>query len=191
MPLQVLACLLSFPVSHPALPAPLQQSALLAMLGAFCRKRALSALADALSLEPAYSTFSSDPEPDDPGHIEQAVIPAFEALAALGHESLLDGIAVPVLYATAQLEGLINHTQNPKSRQSPDQTAKDGSKATDSQQAVRSFTQDQWRKVVALHALARIACASPSLCQPILARLTTAIPMSLAGAPPLSRAACE
>lgn len=192
VPLQVLACLLSFPATHPALPAPLQHSALLAMLGAFCQKSALSAWADALPLELARSPFFSDPEPGNQAHTEQAVIPAFEALAALGHESLLDSIAVPVLYATAQLEGLSDDIQNPKSRQSADHPSNYGSSAIDCQQAVRSFTQkDQWRREVALQALAKIACASPFLCQPILARLTTATPMSLAGASPLPPAACE
>ncbi len=181
--MQVLSHLLSFPATHPALPAALQQKALLTMLSAFSSSSAFSALPVSTSPEQALSTFPSEPEPEEHTHIEQAVVPALEAMAALGHEGPLESTAVPVLYATAQLGGSRGGTSTPMPSQLSSQEKNDGSSATDNQQAVRSPTgKTQWRRDVALHALARIACTSTHLRQPILARLTEAIPGALAGA---------
>ena len=94
--MQVLSHLLSFPATHPALPAALQQKALLTMLSAFSSSSAFSALPVSTSPEQALSTFPSEPEPEEHTHIEQAVVPALEAMAALGHEGPLESTAVPV-----------------------------------------------------------------------------------------------
>ncbi len=185
MPMQVLSYLLSFPATHPALPAALHQKALLAMLSAFCQSSALSVLTPSAPLEQARRTFRSEPDPDDHANIKQAVVSALETMAALGHEGLLEGTAVPVLYATAQLDGLSGGISASMPGQSSIQGENDESNATVTQQAVSSSSKErEWRRDVALRALAGIACASSSLRQQILARLTDAIPTALAGVVP-------
>ena len=186
MPLQAVSYLLSFPAAHPAMPAPSQQGALLAMLPAFCPRSAFSALTLSTSPEQPHSTFPSEPDPEDQPCIEEAVVPALGAMAALGHESLLQSIALPVLYTTAQLHRLSCDQSNSKPGQLSGLDDSSQTNVADSHQAVSYCMKcDQWRRDVALRALARIACVSSSLRQPILARLTEAIPLALAGAEPM------
>ena len=113
-------------------------------------------------------------------------------MAALGHECLLQSIALPVLYTTAQLDRLSSGQSDPEPGQPSGQVTHDEASAASSHQAVRSHRQsDQWRRDVALRALARIACVSSSLRQRILARLTQAIPLALAGAEPMCCSSCH
>ena len=187
MPVQVLSYLLSFPVRDPALDAAMQQKALLAMLSAFSSSSAFSALPVSTSPEQALSIFPPEPDSDEHAHIEQAVVPALEAMAALDHEAILESTAVPVLYAAAQLGG----SSRGISASMPGQDKTDESNALDSQRAISSPEKSHWRRGVALRALAKIACASSSLRQPILAHMTEAIPTALAGAAPPSPGSCK
>lgn len=175
---QVLSCLLSFPATHPALSAPLQRKALLAMLSAFSRQSALSAASASTPPQQNDGTFPSEPMLEDCPYIEQAVVPAFEAMAGLGHDSLLDRDTLPMLYDTAELNSASIAVSSPASVLDEGR----GSKAPNDQQAGSVYVhRGQWRRTIALHALARIACTCSSLRQPILARLTEAIPAALAG----------
>ena len=115
--------------------------------------------------------------------MKQAVVAALEAMAALGHARLLQSTAVPVLYATAHLDRTDSATTSRPPDLASSLAGKGQGNAMNSQQTVSSCTQkDQWGRDVALQALARMACASSSLRQPILARLIETLPMALTGA---------
>lgn len=181
MVLQVISHLLSFPATHPALPPPQQQSALLCMLSAFCTPSAVSADASA---GPVQYAFPSGSQPEDQSSIEQAAVSACEAMAALGHESLLSSIALPALFTTAQLDSASSAAS--ASAASDAMALHSGGSLGTAQGNNRAASvaapEDSWRAKIGLHALARIACTSSVLRQPILARMMQALPSALSGA---------
>ena len=183
--LQIVASLLSFPAAAPALPAELQGTALLALFLTFAPASALSALPAPAVSQQQQRCFPADPQLEDQPCIEGSVLAVFEAMSALGHESLLSSTALPVLYATAATESSPSRPstasdQEPRQADSsrPDVQARRGKEAA----ATGTFDRDDWRRGTALQGLAKIACASSALRQPILQSLTEAIPKALAGA---------
>ena len=191
--LQILASLLSFPAAAPALPAELQQTALVAQLLAFAPHSALSALPASATPQQRQRSFPADPQLNDRPRIEQAVLAALEAMSALGHDSLLSSTALPVLYATAAIEcawPLSPSRPSTVSDQLPGQaeSKRPGVQATTGEDAAAAGTlgRNEWRRETALRGLARTACASSALRQPILLSLTMAIPKALAGAAPVT-----
>ena len=183
--LQIVACLLSFPAATPALPADLQQTALVAQLLAFAPDSALSALPASAAPQQQQRSFPADPQLEHHPCIEQTVLAALEAMAALGHESLLSSTALPVLYASATIKSSPSRPST-ASDQEPGQadSKRPGVQATTGETvaATGNIGKDEWRKRTALQGLARIACASSALRQPILQSLTEAISNALAGA---------
>lgn len=128
--------------------------------------------------------FPSASQPEDHYSVEQAAVSACEAMAALGHESLLSSIALPVLFTTAQLDSASSGAS--ASAASDEVALRSGSNSGAAQGNNRAAgvgaPEDSWRAKIALHALARIACTSLALRQPILARMTQALPSALSGA---------
>ena len=187
--LQIVASLLSFPAATPSLSAELQQTALVAHLLAFAPDSALSALPATAAPQQQQRSFPADPQLKDRSRIQQTVLAALEAMSALGHESLLSSIALPVLYATAAIEcawPLSPSGPSTLSDQLPGQaeSKRPGVQATTGEGAAATGTlgRDEWRRETALRGLARIACVSSALRQPIVLSLTEAIPKALAGA---------
>ena len=183
--LQIVASLLSFPAAAPALPAELQRTALVAQLLTFAPDSALSALPASAAPQQQQRSFPADPQLETYPGIEQNVLAALEAMSALGHESLLSNTALPVLYATAAIgyspsrpSGASDQVSGQANSNRPGVRAATGEEAA----ATGDFGRDEWRRATALQGLARIACASSALRQPILQSLTEAIPNALAGA---------
>ena len=184
--LQIVASLLSFPEAAPALPEELQWTALVALLLAFAPDSALPALPASAAPQQQQRSFPADPHLEDQPRIEQTVLAAFEAMSALGHESLLSGTALPVLYATAGIRSrpsrpstvLVDHELGQADSERPGVQATTGEGAA----VTGNSGRDEWRRKTALQGLVRIACASSALRQHILQSLTEAIPKALAGA---------
>ena len=183
--LQIVASLLSFPAAAPALPEELQQTALVALLLAFAPDSTLPVLPASAAPQQQQRRFPADAQLENHSSIEQTVLAAFEAMSAVGHESLLSSTALPVLYATAGIESRPSRpstASDQEARQAdssrPDAQARIGKDAA----ATGTFDRDEWRRGTALRGLARIACASSALRQPILQSLTEAISKALAGA---------
>ena len=128
--------------------------------------------------------FPSASQPEDHSSIEQAAVSACEAMAALGHESLLSSIALPVLFTTAQLDSAGSAAS--ASAASDEEALRSGGSSGAAQGNNRAASagapEDSCRAKIALHALARIACTSSALRQPVLARMTQALPSALSGA---------
>ncbi len=184
--LQVVASLLSFPAAAPALPEELQRTALVALLLAFAPDSALSALPASAAPQQRQRSFPADPQQEEYPCIEQTVLAAFEAMSALGHESLLSDTALPVLHATAGIESRASRPSTVSIDQESGQadSERPGVQATAGEDAAITGIsgKNEWRRKTALQGLARIACAPSALRQPILQSLTEAIPKALAGA---------
>ena len=183
--LQIVASLLSFPAAVPALPAELQPTALAALLLTFAQDSALCALPAPAAAQQQRRSFPAHPKPEDQPCIEHTVLAALEAMSALGHESLLSSTALPVLYATAAIDSSPSRPSTVSDEvQGQADSKRPGVQAPTEEDAAATgnFKGDDWRRGTALRGLARIACASSALRQPILQSLTEAIPKALAGA---------